>query len=103
MTAVRSAPATLGGSSPLGAVPMNGGVNFSIFSRGATGVDLELYDRVDDAKPSRTIHIDPAHRTYFYWHTFVEGLPAGQIYGYRVSGPSDPAAGLRFNPRKLLL
>ena len=27
----------------------------------------------------------------------------GQIYGYRVSGPSDPTYGLRFDPTKVLL
>jgi len=30
-------------------------------------------------------------------------VTAGQIYGYRVAGPFDPARGLRFDPDKLLL
>ncbi len=45
----------------------------------------------------------PANRTYHYWHTFVPGAQAGQIYGYRVHGPNDPANGLRFDPAKVLL
>ena len=37
------------------------------------------------------------------WHVFVPGVGPGQAYGYRVSGPWDPARGLRCNPAKLLL
>ena len=48
--------------------------------------------------------LDPAaNRTYHYWHAFVPGLKPGQLYGYRASGPFDPAAGLRFDPTKVLL
>jgi glycogen operon protein len=83
---------------------VEGGVNFSVFSRHATAVELLLFDRVDDAKPSRVINIDPArNRTYHYWHTFVPGIKAGQIYGYRVTGPFEPAKGLRFDHKKVLL
>jgi glycogen operon protein len=93
-----------GSSSPLGATVAEGGVNFSLFSRNATGVALVFFDRKDDAKPSRVIALDPvANRTYHYWHTFVPGVRPGQIYGYRVSGPSDAARGLRFDPAKLVI
>ncbi|HUO08978.1 MAG TPA: glycogen debranching protein GlgX [Phycisphaerae bacterium] len=98
-----SAPRRIGSSSPLGATAVDGGVNFSLFSRTATGVELLLFDRVDDSRPSRSIRIGPDARTYHYWHTFVPGIGAGQIYAYRVEGPWNPAAGLRFNPRKVLL
>jgi glycogen operon protein len=95
---------TPGRSAPLGATVTHGGVNFSLFSRSATGVELLLFDREDDAKPSRVIALDPvANRTYYYWHVFVPGVQAGQIYGYRVSGPSDLGLGLRFDPSKVLL
>ena len=33
----------------------------------------------------------------------VDGVEAGQLYGYRLGGPFDPAAGLRFNTAKVLL
>ena len=93
-----------GQSAPQGATVLDGGVNFSLFCRKATGVDLLLFDSEDDAKPSRTIPIDPAaNRTYHYWHVFVPGLRAGQLYGYRVHGPHEPSAGLRFDPEKVLL
>jgi isoamylase len=89
---------------PVGATVFPGGVNFSIFSRGDTDIDLLLFDRIDDARPARVIRIDPAeNRTYHYWHTFVAGLGAGQIYGFRVHGPYDPAAGYRFDSTKVLL
>jgi glycogen operon protein len=95
---------TGGSSSPLGATPSGEGVNFSVFSRHATGVTLLFFDRVDDAKPARLISMDPvANRTYHYWHVFVPGASAGQMYGYRVDGPSDPATGMQFDPSKVLL
>ena len=95
---------SIGRSSPLGATVIDGGVNFSLFSRTATGVELLFFDREDDATPSRVIRIDPAtNRTYHYWHVFVPGVPPGQIYGYRVEGPSAPERGLRFDPAKVLL
>jgi isoamylase len=95
---------TEGRSDPLGATVVPGGVNFSIFSRGASNVELLLFDREDDARPARLIPIDPvSNRTYHYWHTFVPGLRPGQIYGFRVHGPFDPANGFRFDPTKLLL
>ena len=94
----------VGSSHPLGATVVSGGVNFSIFSRSASSVELLFFDRVEDGRPSRVIQIDPAdNRTYHYWHMFVSGVHPGQIYGYRVHGPFDPASGLRFDPSKLLL
>jgi isoamylase len=101
---VNAVPESIGKSSPLGATIVPGGVNFSVFSRGAGAVDLLLFDREDDPRPARVIPIDPVtHRAYHYWHVFVPGLQAGQLYGYRVYGPFDPASGMRFDPAKVLL
>ncbi|MBP1599554.1 MAG: glycogen debranching protein, partial [Acidobacteria bacterium] len=95
---------TIGRSSPLGATPGDGGVNFSVFSRGATGMELLFFDREEDSRPAQVIPIDPiSNRTYHYWHVFVPGVQAGQIYGYRVAGPCDPEKGMRFDPTKVLL
>jgi glycogen operon protein len=67
-------------------------------------VELLLFDREDDARPSCVIRVDPsANRTYHYWHVFVPSVQPGQIYGYRVHGPFDPPKGLRFDPGKVLL
>ena len=93
-----------GRSSPLGATAFLGGVNFSVYSRDASGVELVLFDGEDDVRPASVIPIDPIrNRTYHYWHVFVPGIRAGQLYGYRVDGPFDPANGLRFDPSKVLL
>jgi glycogen operon protein len=94
----------LGASSPLGATVSREGVNFSVFSRDASRIELLLFDREDDAQPNRVIPIDPLwNRTYHYWHVFVPRLAAQQIYAYRVYGEFDPSDGFRFDPNKLLL
>ena len=68
-----------GQSSPLGSTIVAGGVNFSLYARSATRVELLLFDR-DDAAPSRVVPIDPATgRAYHYWHTFVPGVLPGQL------------------------
>src|SRR5262252_1950683 len=93
-----------GSSSPLGATPSAIGVNFSVFSRHATGVQLLLFDRVDDAKAARVVRLVPSiDRTYYYWHVFVPGVRPGQLYAYCVEGPFDPPTGMRFDPSKILL
>ena len=99
-----SAPVRAGSSFPLGATLSPNGVNFSLFSKNSTLVELLLFNHVDDAKPARVIILDPwKNRTYHYWHVFVSGLRPGQIYGYRVQGPFEPQRGLRFDPDKILL
>src|SRR6476660_2473761 len=95
---------TEGRPSPLGATVVEGGVNFSLFSRTAAGVELVLFDRQDDATPSRVVRLDPVrNRTYYYWHAFVPALLPGQIYGYRVDGLSEPDRGRMFDAGKVLL
>jgi len=93
-----------GRSSPLGATVVQGGVNFSVFSQSASGVELVLFDREDDCRAACVIPIDPAaNRSYHYWHVFVPDVRPGQLYGYRAYGPFDPARGMRFDPTKVLL
>ena len=93
-----------GSSFPLGASLIADGVNFSVFSKHATAVQLLLFDRADDGHPSRVIDLDPhTQRTYHYWHAFVPGIGAGQLYGYRVHGPFAPQEGLRFDAEKVLM
>ncbi|HZL99235.1 MAG TPA: hypothetical protein VFD43_03195, partial [Planctomycetota bacterium] len=95
-------PHRRGRSFPLGSSLAPGGANFSLYSKHATKVQLLLFDGADDGRPARTIELDPRReRTYHYWHCFVPGVQAGQLYGYRVQGPIDPARGLRFDHEKL--
>jgi len=88
-----------------GANFVDGGVNFCCFSRLATSVELLLFEHADSRTALQTIRLDPkVHRTFFFWHVLVEGLPDGIYYGWRVDGPEDAAeTGARFDRDKLLL
>ncbi len=90
---------------PPGATPREGGVNFSVFSRHATAVTLLLYDRETDEAPVARIALDPVHhRTFFFWHVFVEGASPGLWYTWQVDGPGDTATtGMRFDSEVELL
>jgi isoamylase len=80
-----------GASAPLGATVCGGGVNFSVFSKSATLVELLLFDEENAAQPTTIIPLDARrHRTYHYWHVFVPDLKPGQIYAYRAHGPFAP-------------
>ena len=93
-----------GSSAPLGASVAADGVNFSVYSKYASSIELLLFDDVNDGRPARTIPLDPrVNRSYHYWHTFVAGLEPGQVYGYRVIGPFAPERGLRFDAEKVLI
>jgi isoamylase len=93
-----------GATAPLGATVRDGGVNFSVFSKHASHVDLLLFDGESASRPSTVIPLHAEkHRTYHYWHVFVPGLQLGQVYAYRSHGPFDPGRGLRFDAEKVLL
>jgi glycogen operon protein len=98
MTSVRT---FLGYSYPLGATWMGNGVNFAIFSEHATGVELCLFDNIEDTEEN--IRIPVTEQTDQVRHVFLPDARPGQLYGFRVSGPYDPERGLRFNSSKLLL
>ena len=72
---------------PLGTQEIGGGVNFAIFSRFASRVRLEFFDRPEDAVPARAIDFDSErNRTGDVWHIWVKGITSGQLYAYRVDG-----------------
>ena len=103
-TSPRSFATRPGTPHPLGATVGDGGVNFSVFSQSADGIDLLLFDKADDGQPAQIIHLSPdRHRTFHFWHVFVVGAQAGQSYAYRVHGPWAPDQGYRFNPDKVLI
>jgi isoamylase len=85
---------------PQGATWDGTGVNFSIYSEDATGVELCLFDDPKSAV-CRTIPIRES--TGHVWHCYVPGIWPGQFYGFRIYGPYDPERGFRFNPSKLLI
>ncbi len=95
---------TPGRSWPLGATIVDGGVNFSVFSRNAAAIELLIFEREDDLQPSHVIPLDPViSRSYHYWHAFVPEIQPGQLYGYRARGQLEPASGARFDANKVLL
>ena len=89
---------------PLGIAVYPEGVNFSLFSQAATGVDLLLFDDPSAVEPVQVIRLDPfRNKTFHMWHVFLRGCGPGTFYAFRVHGPMDPAAGHRFNPNKVLI
>jgi len=90
-----------GKPSPLGANWDGAGINFALYSENATRVELCLFDSPADRR--QALSIDLPEKTNQVWHGYLHGAAPGQIYGYRVHGPEDPASGHRFNPNKVLL
>jgi isoamylase len=83
---------------PLGATFDGAGTNFALFSEVAERVELCLF--AADGTESRC---EMPERDALVWHAYLPDVGPGQLYGYRVHGPYDPAAGARCNPAKLLL
>jgi isoamylase len=64
-----------GSSAPLGSAVQPGGVNFSVYSKSASSVEVLLFDREEDLRPARVIALDALkNRTYHYWHVLVPDL-----------------------------
>ena len=85
---------------PLGATFNGSGTNFAIFSANATKVELCLFSS-DGKKELKRIELKGYSDEV--WHTHIEGIKPGDLYGYRVHGPFEPHNGHRFNPNKLLI
>jgi glycogen operon protein len=83
---------------PLGALYDGAGTNFSVFAGGADAVDLCLY--ADDGSEEWVALAEVDGGCH---HAYIPGVGQGQRYAYRVHGPWDPAAGYRYNAKKLLL
>jgi isoamylase len=86
---------------PLGATWDGEGVNFAIYAENADGVELCLFKAPEDDHESEKIRIK--EMSHFVWHVYIPGLKPGQLYGYRIIGPYEPASGHRFNSNKLLI
>ncbi|UKA69080.1 glycogen debranching protein GlgX (plasmid) [Arthrobacter sp. FW306-05-C] len=87
-----------GSSYPLGATYDGSGTNFALFSEVAAEVYLCLFD---DSGLEQRIRLEAVDG--FVWHCYLPHVLPGQLYGYRVDGPYDPALGLRCNVNKLLM
>ncbi len=84
---------------PLGAHWDGLGVNFALYSRHATAVELCLFD----ARGRESERVALPEYTDEVWHGYLPDARPGQRYGYRVHGAYSPEDGHRFNPNKLLL
>jgi glycogen operon protein len=83
---------------PLGATVTGTGTNFAVASEVADGMTLCLFDETGAETQIPIRDYDAG-----VWHVLVPGVGPGQAYGYRTTGPWDPAHGVRCNPAKLLL
>lgn len=89
---------------PYGAILHDGGVQFVVFSRSATGMSLLLYDKVADREPADILHFHrDSDRWGNIWSLFVPGIGAGQLYHFRADGPYAPSQGHRFDRRARLV
>ncbi|GGO84596.1 glycogen operon protein GlgX homolog [Nocardioides phosphati] len=98
MSSPATAPQWPGQNWPLGATWSAESTNFAVHAPGATRVWLCLFDD-DDHETAYEL----TERSLGVWHARIPGVTPGTRYGYRADGPWEPAAGLRFNPAKLLL
>ena len=100
MVAVTDSPIREGQPHPRGASWDGKGVNFALFSAHAEKVELCLFDRSGQHEDARIVLPEYTDEV---WHCYLPEARPEQLYGYRVYGPYDPAAGHRFNPNKLLI
>jgi len=93
-----------GSPHPFGSTVEADGVNFSLYSASATGVQLLIFNKPEDPQPVKVITLDGNdNRSFNIWHTFIEGVKPGMGYAYRVDGPREPWNGHRFDPEKVLV
>ena len=88
-----------GREAPLGAFLDSDGCNFALWAPDASSVTLCLFDKAD----KELVSIPFTERKGHYWYGFVDGVQAGQAYGWRVGGPHLPEQGFLFDEQKLLV
>lgn len=86
-----------------GATAIPGGVNFTVYSHGATSIELLLFRREED-EPFVVIPFPPHYRIGNVYSMIVFKLNIEDFeYAYRVDGPYDPKKGLIFDRTRYLL
>ncbi|WP_273936407.1 glycogen debranching protein [Kutzneria chonburiensis] len=87
---------------PFGATFVPGGVNFSVYSRGAEAVSLVLFRR-GERDPMAELPFPDEFRVGGVWSMTVFDLEYEDVeYGYRIQGPAQPRVGDRFDATKIL-
>uniref|UniRef100_A0A0E0AXS9 isoamylase n=1 Tax=Oryza glumipatula TaxID=40148 RepID=A0A0E0AXS9_9ORYZ len=85
---------------PLGATALDGGVNFAVYSAGASAASLCLFtpDDLEADEVTEEVPLDPLfNRTGNVWHVFIEGELHNMLYGYRFDGMFAPHCGQYFD------
>ncbi|WP_411033482.1 glycogen debranching protein GlgX [Shinella sp. BYT-45] len=83
-----------------GATLSGDGVEFAVYSRDASRVELCLFDNGGDKELCR---LTMGRDENGFHRVFVEGATAGTRYGFRADGVYSPDHGLWFDPAKLLV
>jgi len=80
--------------------------NFALYSKHATGLTLLIYGAEEFREPLYRFPLNHlTNKSGRVWHCWIreDTIPGACYYAYSVDGPYDPAAGLRFEPAKVLL
>ena len=86
-----------------GATAIPGGVNFTVYSHGATSIELLLFHRAEE-EPFAVLPFPNHYRIGNVYSMIVFKLNIEDFeYAYRVDGPYEPEKGLIFNKNKYLL
>lgn len=91
-------PVWPGRNYPLGSTWSEEATNFAVHAPAGTAAWVCLFDDAGTETRHRL-----TEQALGIWHGAVPGVSPGTRYGYRVDGPWQPEAGLRFNEAKLLL
>ncbi|KAK1275666.1 hypothetical protein QJS04_geneDACA004141 [Acorus gramineus] len=95
-----------GRPTPFGATALNGGVNFAVFSGGASSASICLFTLSDllENKVTEEVHLDPLiNKTGDVWHIFLKGELKDMLYGYRFDGKFSPEKGHYHDSSRVLL
>ena len=86
-----------------GATAIPGGVNFTVYSHGATDIELLLFRRTEE-EPYAVLPFPKHYRIGNVYSMIVFRLDIGEFeYAYRVDGPYEPEKGLIFDKTRYLL
>ena len=86
-----------------GATAIPCGVNFTVYSYGATSCELLLFRRLEE-EPYAILKFPETYKIGKVYSMIVFGLNIHDFeYAYRMDGPYDPKEGLLFNKNNILL
>lgn len=92
-----------GKPTPFGATPCQGGINFALNAKHASGVTLCLFEPTTQELLYEVILDPQTNKTGNTWHIEIQKLPDSLLYAYRISGESDANPLLCYHPEKFLL